>query len=74
MYTLDPFEPIEVFNRILAYVTAVYHQGPVVRVWGGPFPMFFVFTPEAFEVSTTVELKIIRMTTPYSLFDFTRLF
>ena len=45
------FSFAEVFNRIIGYVLVNKSLGPVVRVWAGPFPIFFLTTAQAFEVS-----------------------
>ena len=44
------FESTEIFNRLLGYVFSMRSLGPVLRGWAGPFPMFFLFTTESFEV------------------------
>lgn len=41
---------IEIFERMLGYINVFRSDGPVVRCWVGPLPMFFLFAVEAFEV------------------------
>nr|QSD59141.1 CYP4C122 [Diaphanosoma celebensis]QST15031.1 CYP4C33-like protein 2 [Diaphanosoma celebensis] len=41
--------PDEVFSRVIGYVHMFRSSGPVLRVWAGPFPLFFIFTAEAAE-------------------------
>ena len=35
----------------VGYVSLYRKEGPVIRSWAGPFPMYFLYTAEAFEVS-----------------------
>jgi hypothetical protein len=41
---------IDLFQALVALVITNRHLSSVLRGWEGPFPIFFLFTAEAFEV------------------------
>nr|CAH0113094.1 unnamed protein product [Daphnia galeata] len=60
-----PISSEDIFIRILGYVRALQSCGPVLRTWAGPFPAFFLFTPEAFETVLSSK-KLIDKSNEYS--------
>lgn len=43
---------VELFQYIIDYLAAWREHFPVLRFWLGPFPVFFLYTPEGSEVMT----------------------
>nr|QST15032.1 CYP4C33-like protein 3 [Diaphanosoma celebensis] len=41
--------PDEIFRITVGYVDLYRKEGPIIRTWAGPFPMYFLFTAPAFE-------------------------
>lgn len=40
----------EIFNRLLGVLSTWLRSSPIIRVWVGPFPVFFLYSTQAFEV------------------------